>query len=235
MDATPTLLAPDHLRQIGLRFEGQAPEEVPALGCEHLRPRPGLATGFGPEGVVLMHMLSQIAPDATMFYLDTDLLFDETYALRDALQARLGVTFTRVHSGLSLEAQAAENGGPALWGRDPDLCCQLRKVAPLRKYLATKRAWITAIRRDQTANRKSAGLVEWDRANGLAKLNPLAAWNHKQVWAYVMEHNLPYNPAPRPGFPEHRVLAVHQVGGARRRSALGPLAGQEQDGMRPFT
>jgi phosphoadenosine phosphosulfate reductase len=201
MDATPTLLTPDHLRQIGLRFEGQPPEEILRWGVNTFGPDLALATGFGPEGVVLMHMLSQIAPDATMFYLDTDLLFPETYALRDQLEARLGVTFTRVHSGLSLEAQAAQNGGPALWGRDPDLCCALRKVAPLRKYLATKRAWITAIRRDQTKTRAAAGLVEWDRTNGLAKLNPLAAWNHKQVWAYVMEHKLPYNPLHDQGMP----------------------------------
>lgn len=209
MDATPTLFSPasprpltgDYLRQIGLEFEGRAPEEILRWGVETFGPDIALATGFGPEGVVLMHMLSQIAPDVTIFYLDTDLLFPETYALRDELEARLGISFTRVHSGLSLEAQAAQNGGPALWGRNPDLCCQLRKVAPLRRYLATKRAWITAIRRDQTAARGAAGLVEWDRANGLAKLNPLAAWNHKQVWAHIMEHKLPYNPLHDQGFP----------------------------------
>jgi phosphoadenosine phosphosulfate reductase len=105
-----------------------------------------------------------------------------------------------LHSGLSLAAQADQHG-PALWSHDPDRCCQLRKVAPLRQYLATQRAWISAIRRDQTRHRASAGLVEWDRTNGLVKLNPLAAWTAGQVWAYVLKYELPYNPLHDQGYP----------------------------------
>lgn len=200
MDGSRLSWTPEALREISAGLEGRSPEEVLRWGLEEFCHGLALATGFGPEGVVLMHMVSRLAPDLTVFYTDTDLLFDETYALRDELSARLGLTFTRVHSGLSLEAQAAEHG-PALWSRDPDLCCQLRKVAPLRQFLRTRQAWISAIRRDQTANRASAGLVEWDRANGLVKLNPLAAWTAGQVWAYVLEHRLPYNPLHDQGYP----------------------------------
>ncbi len=204
MDGSRLSWTPEALGAISAGLEGQAPEAVLRWGLEqfHWQGRHGLAlaTGFGPEGVVLMHMVSRLAPDLTVFYTDTDLLFDETYALRDELSARLGLTFTRVHAGLSLEAQAAEHG-PALWSRDPDRCCQLRKVAPLRQFLRTRQAWISAIRRDQTANRAGAGLVEWDRANGLVKLNPLAAWTAGQVWSYVLEHRLPYNPLHDQGYP----------------------------------
>jgi phosphoadenosine phosphosulfate reductase len=203
---------PEALREVSDGLEGQSPEAVLRWGIEHFHNQPlepgqdetrrglALATGFGPEGVVLMHMASRLAPDLTIFYTDTDLLFQETYELRDALAARLGVSFTRVHSGLSLEAQA-EQYGPQLWARDPDQCCALRKVAPLRRFLRTRQAWISAIRRDQTANRAAAGLVEWDRANGLVKLNPLAAWKAGQVWSYVLDHKLPYNPLHDQGYP----------------------------------
>src|SRR5262245_34542306 len=170
MNTTLSSWTPESLRAVSAELEGGSPEDVLLWGLDHFdarrapEPAPAagerfglaMATGFGPEGVALMHMLSRLAPDSSVFYTDTDLLFDETYALRDQLSERLGIQFTRLHSGLSLEAQAAQHG-PALWSRDPDLCCQLRKVAPLRQYLRTKEAWISAIRRDQTANRASAG------------------------------------------------------------------------------
>ena len=179
-------------------------EDSPPIEALHwaqrmFAPRLALATGFGPEGIVLMHMAARARLDLSVFYLDTGLLFEETYALRDALAARLGITFIRV-AGLSLEQQAAAHG-PRLWSRDPDQCCHLRKVAPLRAYLAQQRAWITAIRRDQTPKRARAGVVEWDHANGLVKVNPLARWTSDQVWRYVHTYDLPYNALHDQGFP----------------------------------
>jgi len=239
MNMTQLPWTPEALRAVSAELEGGTPEDVLLWGLDHFDARHSagaatlageraglaMATGFGPEGVVLMHMLSRLAPDSTVFYTDTDLLFDETYALRDQLAERLGIQFTRIHSGLSLEEQAAQHG-PALWSRDPDLCCQLRKVAPLRQYLRTKEAWISAIRRDQTANRASAGLVEWDRTNGLVKLNPLAAWTSGQVWSYVLKHDLPYNPLHDQGYPSIGCWPCTQavVEGADPRS--GRWAGQ---------
>ena len=192
--------SPEALKQIGRDFEGHVPEEILRWGIENFSPQIALATGFGPEGVVLMHLLSQIAPETTVFYLDTDLFFAETYALRNELEARLGLHFTRTATDVSLEDQAAEYG-PQLWARDPDRCCYIRKVEPLRRYLATQRAWITAIRRDQTRQRASAGLVEWDYANGLVKINPLAAWTSEQVWDYIHAHDLPFNQLHLQGYP----------------------------------
>ncbi len=187
------------LKLVSDHFEGFRPEEILQWGFDTFAPGLALATGFGPEGVVLMHMVSQIAPETTVFYLDTELLFPETYALRDRLAERLGLTFTRVATRLTLEEQARVHGD-ALWSRDPNQCCSLRKGQPLREYLAFKDAWVTAIRRDQTANRANAGLVEWDSANGLVKLNPLAAWSKSDVWAYLHIHELPYNPLHDQGF-----------------------------------
>ena len=198
----PALLEwpPEVFKQIGAEFESCSWEEVLRWGIENYSPKIALATGFGPEGVVLMHLLSQIAPETTVFYLDTDLLFAETYALRDELAARLGLRFTRIATGVSVEQQAAEYG-LQLWARDPDRCCHIRKIEPLRRYLSTQRAWITAIRRDQTRTRAETGLVEWDYAHGLVKLNPLAAWTSDQVWAHIFAHELPYNQLHMQGYP----------------------------------
>jgi phosphoadenosine phosphosulfate reductase len=190
----------NELEQASQELEGSSPEMVLRWGFENFAPDIVQATGFGPEGVVLMHMVSRIRPETVTFYLDTDLLFPETYALRDELAQRLGVRFERVPGSLPLDVQAGKYG-PELWKRDPDLCCYVRKVVPQRQYLSQHRAWITGIRRDQTAFRANAGLVEWDTTNKMVKLNPLAAWTSEQVWSHIREHDLPYNALHDQGYP----------------------------------
>jgi phosphoadenosine phosphosulfate reductase len=191
---------PDSAKQAGLDLEGSSPEVVLRWGFEHFAPSIVLATGFGPEGIVLMHFVSQIRPETIVFYLDTDLLFAHTSELRDELVKRLGIRFERVHSGISLPEQAFRHGD-ALWNRDPDTCCLIRKVIPQRQFLKNYRAWVTGIRRDQTAFRANTKLVEWDYANKMVKLNPLAAWTSDQVWEHINTHQLPYNPLHEYGYP----------------------------------
>src|SRR6266550_5763517 len=119
---------------ISNEFEMASPEEVLRWAIEEFASDVALATGFGAEGCVLIAMLSAISADARIFYLDTDLLFPETYALRDRLEARYGVHFERRATSLSISEQAAQYG-ERLWERNPDLCCRLRKVEPLREML----------------------------------------------------------------------------------------------------
>ena len=190
----------NQLKQASTELEGSSPQLVLRWGFENFAPDIVLATGFGPEGVALMHMASEIRPETRVFYLDTDLLFPETYALRDELVRRLGIRFERVPAGLSLGEQASRYG-EALWQSDPDSCCYLRKVVPQRDYLRNYRAWITGIRRDQTIFRANAGLVEWDNTNKMVKFNPLAAWTNEQVWDYIRANDLPYNSLHDQGYP----------------------------------
>ncbi|MCI0397670.1 MAG: phosphoadenylyl-sulfate reductase [Chloroflexi bacterium] len=180
------------LAKVNDHFSVCGPEDVLGWALAAFAPEIALATGFGPSGVVLMHLVARLRPETTICYLDTGLLFPETYDLRGQLARRLGIRFTRLHSELSLEAQAAGHG-PALWERNPDLCCHLRKVEPLRRFLATQRAWISGIRRDQGPTRARTEMVTWDVANGLVKVNPLAYWTRDQVWAYIRHHDLPTN------------------------------------------
>lgn len=190
----------DELRHLSDDFEGAWPEDVLQWAFETFGSDVAMATGFGPSGVALMHLVSRINRDATVFYLDTDLLFPETHDLKRQLADRLGLTFTRVHSGLSLQDQSIEEG-PNLWRTNPDRCCFLRKVQPLRRFLAPREAWITGIRRDQSPTRERIGIVGWDEANGLVKINPLANWTEEQVWQYVEINDLPYNALHDRGYP----------------------------------
>lgn len=182
------------------QLERQGPRAALAWARATFGQRLAVATGFGPSGIVILHLVSQIDPATKIFYLETDMLFGETLALRDRLQERLGVVVEAVHCGLSLGEQAARYG-EALWRHDPDRCCALRKVAPLRRCLAEKGAWVTGIRRDQSPSRAATQVVAWDEANGLIKINPLAAWTSDQGWEYIQAHDLPFNPLHQLGFP----------------------------------
>jgi len=111
-----------------------------------------------------------------------------------------GIKIEKVLSTLTPEEQEREYGA-ALWSRDPDKCCGLRKVEPLRAKLTELRAWVTAIRRDQTSARASARKVEWDAKFQLLKINPLADWTSPMVWSYALKHNVPYNPLHDKNYP----------------------------------
>ncbi|HYJ48125.1 MAG TPA: phosphoadenylyl-sulfate reductase [Pyrinomonadaceae bacterium] len=203
MSASLQTLAPamrdEELEAVSGRFEQAPPEAVLRWAVEEFGPDVALATGFGAEGCVLVSMLSSISPGTRVFYLDTDLLFPETYALRDQLERRYGVRFERRASKLSLSEQAAEHG-EQLWARRPDLCCHLRKVEPLKEMLGGLRAWVTAIRRDQSPARARVRVVERDEKFGLIKINPLAGWSSRDVWNYVAKYDVPYNPLHDHGY-----------------------------------
>ena len=186
-------LSVEELTAVSDGFEGASPDAVLYWAAGKFGDEVALATGFGAEGCVLIDMLARVAPRMRVFYLDTDLLFPETYQLAARLTVRYGVRFERRAARLSLAAQA-EAQGERLWERDPEECCRLRKVEPLREMLVGLSAWVTAIRREQTPARAGAGVVERDAKFGLVKINPLAAWSARDVWNYVVKHDVPYNP-----------------------------------------
>jgi len=159
-----------------------------------------ISSAFGAEGMAIIDMASRIQPDFRIFTIDTEFLFPETYALMDRIEQRYGVRIERIYSTLSPEAQEGAHG-PALWNRNPDQCCNLRKVEPLCRKLNELCAWITGIRRDQTPSRAASPKVAWDKSFGLVKVNPIADWSSQQVWRYLIEHNVPYNPLHDRNFP----------------------------------
>ena len=158
-------------------------------------PKIVLACSFGAEDVVLVDMIQRIDRSVPLFYLDTDFLFPETYETRDQIVERYELQpmkVIQVKSLLTPERQA-EQYGDALWTKDPDRCCQLRKVEPLRRVLKGFDAWITGIRRDQSPTRANAKPIEWDDAFQLVKVNPLVTWTSADVWTYIKVYEVPYN------------------------------------------
>ena len=150
------------------------------------------ATGFGPEGCVLIDIIGRHQLPIDLFTLDTGLLFQETYTLKNQLEHRYGIVIRSVKPKLTVQEQANKLG-QNLWDANPDLCCETRKVAPLRETLSAFDAWITAIRREQTAARAHAQVVEWDEKFQLIKVNPIILWSNEEVWKYLHEHKVPYN------------------------------------------
>jgi phosphoadenosine phosphosulfate reductase len=145
--------------------------------------RLALAASWQKESSVLVDLVQRVAPGARIFTLDTGALFEETYATWRALEERYGIT---------VEAYRGE-WVHGMWASDPDHCCFLRKVEPLERALAGADCWISGVRRDQSASRADTAEVAWDARRGLWKANPLASWTDADVWAYIAEHDLPYN------------------------------------------
>ncbi|MFY4728772.1 phosphoadenylyl-sulfate reductase [Nitrospira sp. BLG_2] len=184
-------------------FETKQPQDVLAAAIERYGQKIVVACSFGAEDVVLVDMAYRINPSVPLFYLDTDFLFPETYATRDRLIERYGLQSAQViqvKSMLTPQGQS-ESYGEALWARDPDRCCQLRKVEPLTRVLRGYDAWVTGIRRDQAPSRAQAGLIEWDQKFQLIKINPLARWTSTDVWTYIKVYEVPYNPLHDQNYP----------------------------------
>jgi phosphoadenosine phosphosulfate reductase len=172
--------------------ERSTAHELLSWASDRFGSRMAIASSFGGDAVVLIDVAARAVKDLRVFTLDTDFLFPETYDLIERVQHRYGIQVERTRSALSPEEQAARFG-EALWRRDPNLCCRIRKVDPLKAKVAELDAWVSGIRRDQTLSRAGAKKLEWDAHFGLVKLNPLADWTTAQIWDYVREHDLPYN------------------------------------------
>jgi len=183
----------DQLKSHSNRLDDASPQEILQWAAREYQPGLALACSFGgPSGMVLLDMIMKIDRGVEVFYLDTDFLFPETYKLRDIASAKYN--FQPVgYMSLLTPQQQAEKHGDALWARDPDACCAIRKVEPNGRALQGKTAWISGIRRDQTKERNDVDIVQWDEKFGLVKINPLATWSEAQVWKYIVDNGVPYN------------------------------------------
>lgn len=184
---------------IAAELEELTAEETIAWAIETFHPSLYFACSFQKTSSVTLDIATKLTEKPRFFYLDTEVLFEETYATRDALAARYGIEFERF-SGISLEEQA-DLYGDELWKRQPDACCGLRKVEPMRQALAGIDCWVSGIRRVDSATRAGAAKFGWDRRFGLWKLNPLADWSDEQVWKHLTDNEVPYNPLHDAGYP----------------------------------
>jgi phosphoadenosine phosphosulfate reductase len=196
----PTTPPIDEITRWNIRFRNAAPQTLLAWANERWGARMALSCSFGgATGMVLLDMVMQIAPATPVLYIDTELLFPETYRLVEQVRTRYGIDPRPVRPGQTI-AQQAESEGAALWERNPDRCCKLRKVQPLASALEPFDAWISGLRRDVSASRANTPLIEWSAKHRLFKLNPLAFWTERDVWRYIQEHEVPYNPLLDQGY-----------------------------------
>jgi phosphoadenosine phosphosulfate reductase len=148
---------------------------------------------------LLAHLASRAVPGVNVVFLNTGYHFAETIGTRDWIAGVLPITLHDVQPPQTVAQQDAEHG-PALYERDPDLCCALRKVQPLAQALAGFTAWGSGVRRDESATRTATRVVDWDAKRGMVKVNPLAAWTSEDVDAYIAEHQVPVNPLQEIGY-----------------------------------
>ncbi|MBP2002669.1 phosphoadenosine phosphosulfate reductase [Paenibacillus shirakamiensis] len=180
-------------------LETASPQEIISWAVQTF-PNITFACSFGAEDVVLVDMLRKISTTADVFYLDTDFHFKETYETRDQMAAHYDLDFVRVSPLLTPEEQA-QNHGHELWLSDPNACCNIRKVEPLTRILSQYDAWITGIRRDQAPTRANARKIEYDYKFGLIKFNPIADWTNDDVWNYIRDNHIIYNPLHDQNYP----------------------------------
>ncbi|MGA9857695.1 MAG: phosphoadenylyl-sulfate reductase [Solirubrobacteraceae bacterium] len=199
-------------------LERASAQEVLAYGVEHFHPRLTVACSFQKEESVLFHMLSEIgAADGgrgpvEAFTIDTGVLFGETLATWKRFEERFALPI-RV-----LDARRPEGAWTA------DDCCSAAKVTALEAALAEVDAWVTGIRREQAPTRAASPKLERDERRGIWKLNPLADWSEKDVWRYIFEHDLPYNPLHDEGYSSIGCAPCTRPGTGRE----GRWAGQDK-------
>jgi phosphoadenylyl-sulfate reductase (thioredoxin) len=182
-----------------VEIAGWAPEELLEWAASRYSPRIAMATGFGAEGCVLVDMIATRGLPIEVLTLDTGLLFPETYELWARLESVYGLTIRAVAPERTVAEQAV-SFGDALWRSEPDMCCEMRKVIPLRRELAKLDAWVTAVRRDQTPARARAQAIETDERFGLVKVNPLVAFSERDVWSYIRERGVPHSSLHERGY-----------------------------------
>jgi phosphoadenosine phosphosulfate reductase len=180
-------------------LESKSAADALGWAFETFHPSLYIACSFQKTSSVVIDIATKIASDARFFYLDTDVLFEETYETRDRLADHYGIEFERYHN-LTLEQQARQYGDE-LWRRDPDSCCGIRKVEPMREALSGVDAWVSGIRREDSQHRANAPKFTWDKRFGLWKLNPIADWSEKDVWNYIRDNRVPYNPLHDQSYP----------------------------------
>lgn len=181
------------------RLERATPQEILRWSIDRFAPRFTMATAFGPEGMTLIHMLAEIAPETPVFNLETGYQFQETLELREKVKQRYGIEVEYKYPELTVEQYEAAHGGP-LYKTDPNRCCMDRKLRVLHQAARGMYAWASAIRRDQSPDRARSPIVGWDRKFQLVKVSPLANWTKKEVWNLISQYDIPYNPLHDRGY-----------------------------------
>ena len=186
------------------KLEGQDPETVIRHAWETFGEGLVFATSLAAEDQVITDIIARNRWPIPFVTLDTGRLFPETYLLLAETEARYGIKIRAFFPDRDdVEAMVAEKGINLFCDsiENRKRCCRVRKLAPLKRALASSRAWICGLRREQSVTRATVQVVEDDAANGIVKFSPLAEWGEPEVWGYIAARQVPYNPLHDNGFP----------------------------------
>jgi phosphoadenosine phosphosulfate reductase len=181
----------------GAALEGATPHDIIGWAAERFGQRFVVTSSMGDA--VLAHIASTVVPGIRVLFIDTGYHFAESLGTADAVSATLPVDLVRVRPHLNV-AEQDEAFGTDLFARDPDLCCAMRKVAPLKRALAPYVAWGSGIRRDEGGTRAGIRVVDWDEGHQMVKVNPLAAWTSDDVDRYIADNDVIVNPLAQDGY-----------------------------------
>lgn len=196
-----TRISDEEIAILNARFESADPREIVAWAVETFGDGLSVGASFGgASGMAILHMVAALKPNVHVFVLDTDYLFEETHETMRRSVTALNLQNLNVYKSKLTHEEQAKQYGSALWMRDPDACCEIRKIEPNRRALEGKSAWVSGLRRDQSEGRSDTPIVSWNTKFGLVKLNPLATWTEKQTWAYIEANDIPYNPLLNQGY-----------------------------------
>lgn len=204
MQETQAISDVSELLALERQFASQPTEEVLRWAWEKFGARAAIGTSFQGAGLVMIHLARKHDLAFPVFTLDTGLLFPQTVELKKRLEDFFGIKIESLEPDLTV-AEQADIHGDELWKTNPDLCCTVRKVLPLRDKLGELSCWITGLRRQQSDTRSRIGILEvyaFDHVSGrdIVKLNPMANWTREEVWNYLREHQIPYNPLHDQGY-----------------------------------
>ncbi len=187
----------EQIRAAADRFEHATAPELLEWALERFHPRMAISAAGGADGMAIVDMAWRINPEVRVFTLDTGRLPPETYSLFERVRERYGIDVEFEFPAREQVERLVSQHGPNLMYRSVDLrlaCCEVRKVEPLKRKLATLDAWVAGLRRDQWRTRRNIAKVELDRDHGgIVKLNPVADWSNDDVWAYIRMHDVPYH------------------------------------------
>lgn len=185
------------IAQINAQFHAASPQEILCWAWETFGEGVSATSSFQTQSVPLLHMLARVTPEMPVLFLDTGFHFPETLAFRDRLVREYGLRLRSLYPAMGHEGFQHQYGD--LYRRDPNLCCYINKVEPLKRAMRDLRAWVSGIRRDQTAERSQAEIISL-QADGTYKICPLLAWTRQNILAYVYEYDLPEHPLRARGY-----------------------------------
>ncbi len=194
----------EQIEELNQQFANAQPVDVITYFLNQYKDKIALSSSLGAEDQILTQMVTSVTPDARIFTLDTGRLFPETYDLIDRTSKKykvdIDIYFPQAEDveemvktkGINLFFDSIENR---------KLCCQIRKLEPLKRAFKGLDAWICGLRADQSVTRSDIQIVEWDDNNDILKINPLAFWSEEEVWDYIKANGVPVNPLHKKGYP----------------------------------